>query len=142
MEKIRIRGPGWKKFGSGIQDKHPGFTTLIRLAVMTCIIPYFLSYFFSSSRSEPSAIPVVSASPLVTPTNRVSAAAAAGPITTATPILSSAGAHYSAGKPVARVVPGRMVAVQILNRTAKFSFPIQMVTQQIWTQFFLTLYVC
>jgi hypothetical protein len=27
--KIRIRDPGWKKFGSGIQDKHPGSATLI-----------------------------------------------------------------------------------------------------------------
>jgi hypothetical protein len=24
MEKIRIRDPGWKKYGSGIRDKHPG----------------------------------------------------------------------------------------------------------------------
>jgi hypothetical protein len=33
MEKIRIwngknSDPGWKKFGSGIWDKHPGFATL------------------------------------------------------------------------------------------------------------------
>ncbi len=27
-EKIRIRYPGWKKFGSGIRDKHPGSATL------------------------------------------------------------------------------------------------------------------
>jgi hypothetical protein len=25
---MRIRDPGWKKFGSGIQDKHPGSATL------------------------------------------------------------------------------------------------------------------
>jgi hypothetical protein len=25
---MRIRDPGWKKFGSGIRDKHPGFATL------------------------------------------------------------------------------------------------------------------
>ena len=24
MEKIRIKGQGWTKFGSGIRDKHPG----------------------------------------------------------------------------------------------------------------------
>ncbi len=28
MEKIRIRDPGWKKLGFGIQDKHPGSATL------------------------------------------------------------------------------------------------------------------
>ncbi len=28
MEKNRIRDPGWKKFGSGIRDKHPGSATL------------------------------------------------------------------------------------------------------------------
>ncbi len=32
MEKIRIRDPGWKKVGSGIQkpEKHPGSATLER----------------------------------------------------------------------------------------------------------------
>jgi hypothetical protein len=25
---MRIRDPGWKKFGSGIRDKHPGSATL------------------------------------------------------------------------------------------------------------------
>ncbi len=29
MEKIRIREPGWKKFGSMIGVKHPGSETLI-----------------------------------------------------------------------------------------------------------------
>ncbi len=28
METVRIRDPGWKKVGSGIQDKHPGSATL------------------------------------------------------------------------------------------------------------------
>jgi hypothetical protein len=28
MEKIRIRDPGWKKFRSGIRNKHPGSATL------------------------------------------------------------------------------------------------------------------
>jgi hypothetical protein len=28
MEKIRNRDPVWKKFGSGIRDKHPGSTIL------------------------------------------------------------------------------------------------------------------
>jgi hypothetical protein len=28
MEKIRIRDPGWRKFGSRIRDKHPGSATL------------------------------------------------------------------------------------------------------------------
>jgi hypothetical protein len=28
MEKIQIRDTGWKKFGSGIRDKHPISTTL------------------------------------------------------------------------------------------------------------------
>ncbi len=27
--KIWIRDPGWKKFGSGIRDKHHGFATLL-----------------------------------------------------------------------------------------------------------------
>ncbi len=27
-EKIRIQDPGWKKFGSGIRNKHPGSATL------------------------------------------------------------------------------------------------------------------
>jgi hypothetical protein len=26
---MRIRDPGWKKFGSGIRDKHPGVVTLV-----------------------------------------------------------------------------------------------------------------
>jgi hypothetical protein len=85
----------------------------------------------------------VSASPLATPTNRVSAAAAAGPITTATPILSSAGAHYSAGKPVARVVPGRMVA-QFTNlgiNSKELALQTDSNSQQIWTKFFKNLYV-
>jgi hypothetical protein len=29
MEKIWIRDPGWKTFGSGIRDKHPGSATLV-----------------------------------------------------------------------------------------------------------------
>jgi hypothetical protein len=41
MEKIRIRDPGWKKFGSGIRDKHPGSATLV---------PIFLSFSFESPR--------------------------------------------------------------------------------------------
>jgi hypothetical protein len=32
MEKIRIRNPGWKKLGSGIRDKHPGYATLFFIA--------------------------------------------------------------------------------------------------------------
>jgi hypothetical protein len=28
METVRIRDPEWKKVGSGIRDKHPGFATL------------------------------------------------------------------------------------------------------------------
>jgi hypothetical protein len=31
MEKIRIGNPGWKKFGSGIWDKHPGSATLVSI---------------------------------------------------------------------------------------------------------------
>jgi hypothetical protein len=27
---MRIRDLGWKKFGSVIRDKHPGFATLVR----------------------------------------------------------------------------------------------------------------
>jgi hypothetical protein len=30
METVRIRDPGWKKFGSGIRDKHPGSATLVK----------------------------------------------------------------------------------------------------------------
>jgi hypothetical protein len=33
MGKIRIRDPGWKKFGSRIRDKHPGSATLKSSAV-------------------------------------------------------------------------------------------------------------
>jgi hypothetical protein len=29
METVRIRDPGWKKFGSGIRDKRPGSATLV-----------------------------------------------------------------------------------------------------------------
>jgi hypothetical protein len=29
MEKNLIRDPGWKKFGSGILDKHPGSASLV-----------------------------------------------------------------------------------------------------------------
>jgi hypothetical protein len=28
METVRVRDSGWKKVGSGIQDKHPGSATL------------------------------------------------------------------------------------------------------------------
>jgi hypothetical protein len=31
-EKIWIRDPGWKKFGSGIRYKHPGSATLLKTA--------------------------------------------------------------------------------------------------------------
>jgi hypothetical protein len=27
---MRIRDPGWRQFGSGIRDKHPGSATLMR----------------------------------------------------------------------------------------------------------------
>ncbi len=30
MEKIRIRDPGWKKFGSGIRDQQLGSVTLVK----------------------------------------------------------------------------------------------------------------
>jgi hypothetical protein len=33
MGKIRVRDPGWKTFGSGIRDKHPGSATLIPTTV-------------------------------------------------------------------------------------------------------------
>jgi hypothetical protein len=29
MGKVRIRDPGWKKFGYGIRDKHPGSAKLV-----------------------------------------------------------------------------------------------------------------
>jgi hypothetical protein len=29
METVRIWDPGWKKFRSGIRDKHPGSATLV-----------------------------------------------------------------------------------------------------------------
>jgi hypothetical protein len=31
---MRIRDPGWKKFGSGIRNKHPGSATLIAIDVV------------------------------------------------------------------------------------------------------------
>jgi hypothetical protein len=34
MNKIRIRDPGWEKFGSGIWDKHSGFATLYTALIM------------------------------------------------------------------------------------------------------------
>ncbi len=139
MEKIRIRDGRNLDPGSRITSLFRNTDSPGSYDLYHTIFPVI---FFSPSRSEPSATPVVSASPLATPTNRVSAAAAAGPITTATPILSSAGAHYSAGKPVARVVPGRIVPLQILESSAKFWFPIQLITlRKCGQHFFKTLYV-
>jgi len=40
MEKIRIRDPGWKKFGSRIRDKHPGSATLVVCAVSVPVVYY------------------------------------------------------------------------------------------------------
>jgi hypothetical protein len=34
---MRIRDPGWKKFGCGIRDKHPGSETLMDSLHVTCI---------------------------------------------------------------------------------------------------------
>jgi hypothetical protein len=58
MEKIWIRDPGWKKFGSGIwdgkksdlgsaiQDKHPGSATLgvIMTHLSICLLIYTFMY--------------------------------------------------------------------------------------------------
>jgi hypothetical protein len=41
---MQIRDPGWKKFGSGIRDKHPGSTTLIvGISFTTACLVYFLA---------------------------------------------------------------------------------------------------
>jgi hypothetical protein len=42
METVRIRDPGWKKVGSGIRDKHPGFAILQKKVRQKNIIPPFL----------------------------------------------------------------------------------------------------
>jgi hypothetical protein len=34
METVRIRDPGWKKVGSGIRDKHPGYATLAKAKLL------------------------------------------------------------------------------------------------------------
>ncbi len=41
---MRIRDPGWRLFGSGmeksrIRDKHPGSATLVMTYGFTCIVP-------------------------------------------------------------------------------------------------------
>jgi hypothetical protein len=38
METDRIRGPGWKKVGSGIRDKHTGSATLQKCQGTTTLI--------------------------------------------------------------------------------------------------------
>jgi hypothetical protein len=47
---MRIWDPGWKKFGSGIRDKHPGFATLIfvnfLLNIATPVMYYRYRYAF------------------------------------------------------------------------------------------------
>jgi hypothetical protein len=40
METVRIRDPGWKKDGSGIQDKHPGSATLIPGVASISAVPF------------------------------------------------------------------------------------------------------
>jgi hypothetical protein len=35
--KVRIRDPGWKKFGSGIRDEHPGSASLAMTNVYYCM---------------------------------------------------------------------------------------------------------
>jgi hypothetical protein len=41
MEKIWIRDPGWKTFGSGIREKHPGSATLVLLLeIQICVLLY------------------------------------------------------------------------------------------------------
>jgi hypothetical protein len=34
---MQIRNPRWKKFGSGIRDKHPGSATLIKCMILGVI---------------------------------------------------------------------------------------------------------
>jgi hypothetical protein len=43
---MQIRNPGWEKFGSGIPDKHPGSTTLIK-----CMIPGVIGDRFVEKRA-------------------------------------------------------------------------------------------
>ncbi len=39
MEKFRIRDKGWKKFGSGIRDKHPGSAKLVaKIGVRSAVL--------------------------------------------------------------------------------------------------------
>ncbi len=51
MEKIRIRDPGWKKFGSRIRDKHPGSATLLLILCfqLSMYFPLFLVHYQTDS---------------------------------------------------------------------------------------------
>jgi hypothetical protein len=39
MTKIRIQDPGWKKFGYGIRDEHPGSATLLKTEDSSKVAP-------------------------------------------------------------------------------------------------------
>jgi hypothetical protein len=47
---VRSRDPGWKKFGSGIRDKHPGSATLVPVKLVK--LAFFICLFFSISVDE------------------------------------------------------------------------------------------
>ncbi len=44
METVRIRDPGWKKVGSGIQDKHPESATLQKSSSPKRVLFYPITY--------------------------------------------------------------------------------------------------
>jgi len=44
MENIRVWDPGWKKFGSGNRDKHPGFATLTPTKVFFYESGFYLAH--------------------------------------------------------------------------------------------------
>jgi hypothetical protein len=50
METARIWDPGWKKVGSGIRDKHPGFATLKKRKVVS-VLPLSLAQLASMAEN-------------------------------------------------------------------------------------------
>jgi hypothetical protein len=44
MENIRVWDPGWKKFGSGNRDKHPGSATLAPTKVFFYESGFYLAH--------------------------------------------------------------------------------------------------
>jgi hypothetical protein len=54
---MRIRDPGWKKFGSGIRDKHPRSGTLIVWLLIDSTPPSLILLLFFCVQEFPERIP-------------------------------------------------------------------------------------